>query len=68
MKTNVLKEVNLNEIKVGRYICLPAVSFLVKQPVWLVEVFESQGYLCYQHADGEEYVVTTCGHRFFDVP
>ena len=67
MRTNILKEIPLNELRVGKYLCLPVVG-LQEQPIWLVEVYEAHGFLCYQNIDGQEYVGTTCGHRFFDVP
>ncbi len=69
MKTKVLKALDGVDIKeVGKYICLPRVG-LSDQPVWIVEVFKVNDFLCYNLPDEPESektrVVKHTGHKWF---
>jgi len=66
MKTQILTAIEGSKInKPGKYICLPLVGF-GEQPVWIVEIYESDQYLVYIHpSDGEERIVDGCGYSFF---
>ena len=68
LKTKVLKPLKGKDIQYpGKYICLPVVGF-ADQPVWIVEVYETQGLLVYvTPTDNEERCVDGCGHTFFAV-
>jgi len=68
-RTAVLKQVDKSSIKPGIYLCAP---LALDKNLWLVEVFDHDGFACYQLPRGEESeairVVSTCGHTFFELP
>ena len=65
-KTTVLPKLTAKDIKTpGKYICLPIVPCFLTQPVWIIDIYKSQGFLVYRHPDGHELCVDGCGHSFF---
>lgn len=72
-KTAVLPHLKGKDIKKpGKYVCLPVTGYPLlqeTQDVWIVEVYESQGFLVYvTPTDNTERTVNSCGHAFYPVP
>ncbi len=67
--TETLRALSGDEVKPGKYICLPVVSFTTDQPVWIVELYKSMGFLVLRRPDdNSERVVAGSGYRFFEIP